>query len=493
MKSQRIFYWSAAISIMIAAWGVLGNTSFHSIVQTIMNTLQENFTWLYLWGMFALVIFCMVLAFSPLGKIRLGENDDRPEYPTISWFAMLFGAGMGIGLVFWGVAEPLSHYLNPISGVVPQSEESALFAMRSSFMHWGIHPWACYAVMGLGLAYFQFRKHSPAMASSLLQPFFYGKKHKPFFDSCVDIYTTVLTAIGVATSFGMGCLQICSGLNDMFGIPDNAYVWIILIIAICFVYLRNAITGVEKGIKLLSNINLVLFVLLLLLAFSAGSLISAFTLGGQGLSQYIFHFLEDSVKLSQNGDSSWIQNWRVFYWAWWLSWAPFVGIFIARISKGRTIREFIFGVIFVPTVVSILWFTAFGSLTLSTVRNFSVSALEEMTAKPEIALFQIIRQYPFGMVLGLLAVALLVTFFITSANSATFVLAMLTSNGDLCPSAPRKIFWGVLIAVLAFALILSGGISMIQTVSIVIAFPYLFILLAMCASIILSLLKDYKK
>lgn len=493
MKSQRIFYWSAAISVIIAVWGVLGNASFGSVIEGIMKKLQQNFTWLYLWGMFALVIFCMVLAFSPLGKIRLGENEDRPEYPTVSWFAMLFGAGMGIGLVFWGVAEPLSHYLNPISGIPSQSEESAVFAMRSSFMHWGIHPWACYAVMGLGLAYFQFRKHTPAMASSLLQPFFHGKKHKRFFDSCVDVYTTVLTAIGVATSFGMGCLQICSGLNDMFGIPNNVYVWIILIIAICCIYLRNAITGVERGIKLLSDINLVLFLMLLLLAFLVGSLTSCLTLGGQGLGQYILHFLEDSVKLSQNGDFSWIQNWRVFYWAWWLSWAPFVGIFIARISKGRTIREFVFGVIFVPTIVSILWFTAFGSLALPAAENFSSFTLQEMISRPEIALFQVIRQYPLGIILGVLAVALLITFFITSANSATFVLAMLTSNGDLSPSTPKKIFWGILIAALAFVLILSGGISMIQTVSIVIAFPYLFILLAMCLSILISLVKDYKK
>lgn len=492
-RQNVIFILSALIMILIAGWGILGTESFSAAATVLMKLLKQNFSWLYLWTMLFFVLFCLVIAFSPLGKIRLGDPDERPEYSTISWFAMLFGAGMGIGLVFWGVSEPLSHYLTPIKGVEPQSTEAVRFSIRSCFMHWGLHPWACYAIVGLGLAYFQFHRKDSAQVSNLFKPLI-GEKHaRGAIGRFIDIFTTVLTVTGVATSFGMGCLQICSGLNHLFGIPNNVWVWIAVILIIAFIYLKTAISGVGKGIKLLSDINMFLFVVLMIIAFLVGPKLDIVTNLFVGMKDYLVNFFPDSIKMSSQGDSVWIQNWRVFYWAWWLSWAPFVGVFIARISRGRTIREFVLGVMVVPTAVSAVWFSVFGSLGLDVADHFPAQRLAAILSSPQTALFHVFGEYTGGIVLSLIAITLLVTFFITSANSATFVLAMLTSDGDLEPPNKKKVFWGVLIAIVAFALIIAGSIETIQTISIVIAFPYLFILLFICVSTVIALRKDQKE
>ena len=485
-----IFYVSAAIASVIALWGILGNASFGVVADRLMDRLLENFTWVYLWGVFFFVIFSFLLAVSPWGKIRLGRDDEKPEHSTVSWFAMLFGAGMGIGLVFWGVAEPLSHYIAPMKGIEPLSGESARFAMRTVFMHWGLHPWACYAVMGLGLAYYSYRKNQPALASSLMRPIFGSGRLGRIVGIAVDIFTAVLSAMAVATSFGMGCLQINGGLSELFGIPNEFWVLVIVVAIICAIYLRTAITGVDRGIKLLSDINLVLFLLLMALAYLVGDTLSSFKMGAIGLGDYVRYFLADSIRTEAQGDSSWIQAWRVFYWAWWLSWAPCVGIFIARISRGRTIRQYMAGVIVVPTVVSIFWFTAFGGLGLQAADAMPPDQLAKLAAAPEIAMYEVYALYPLGRLMSLIGMALVVTFFVTSANSATFVLAMLTSGGALNPPNSKKVFWGILAALLALALVASGGIGMIQTISIVIAFPYLIILILICFSVVLSLVRE---
>lgn len=488
-KRNWVFLLSAAASCGIALWGIFFNGSFRNTADKMMQGLKQNFSWLYLGVMLGFVLFAIVLACTPAGKIRLGPDDEKPEYSTVSWFAMLFGAGMGIGLVFWGVAEPLSHYVEPMAGIEPMTAEAARFSIRSSFMHWGLHPWACYAVMGLGLAYFQFRKKKSAMVSNLFQPMFGEKRTAGPLGKAVDIFTTVLTVTGVATSFGMGCLQISSGLNYLFGIPEGVVTWTVIIVVIAVIYLRSAISGVGKGIKKLSDINLILFIGLLIAAFFIGPGSSYFGTLFQGLKDYAVNFFQDSLRLSAQGDSTWICNWRVFYWAWWLSWAPFVGVFIARISRGRTIRQFVLGVMVIPTAVSAIWFAAFGQMGFHAAESFTAEELKEMTAAPQTALFKIFDQYPAGIVLSLIAICLLVTFFVTSANSATFVLAMLTSEGRLEPPDRRKVFWGILMAVIAFALILSGGIQVIETVSVIIAFPYLFILLLICVNLVIALKK----
>ncbi len=488
--TNTVFLFSAAIAVAIALWGIVARESFTWMANALMGILKRKFSWLYLGVMLLFVIFSLALAFSRFGKIRLGADGEKPEYSNLSWFAMLFGAGMGIGLVFWGVAEPLSHYAAPMKGIEPQTEEAARFAIRSCFMHWGLHPWACYAVMGLGLAYFQFRKNASSLASSLLKPLFGEKRAAGLPGKSVDIFTTALTVTGVATSFGMGCLQISSGLEYLFSIPNCVITWVVIIVLISILYLTSAVSGVGKGIKRLSDLNMALFILLMVAAFLIGPTLKILGVQARGLLDYLTYLIPDSLRLSSQGDGQWIQDWRVFYWAWWLSWAPFVGVFIARISRGRTIREFVLGVIIVPTAVSTVWFSIFGGISLHAAGSFSTEKLAELAAAPQTALFHVFDQYRFGIVLSLIALTLLITFFVTSANSATFVLAMLTSDGQLDPPNHRKIFWGVLMAVVAFALILSGGISVIQTVSIVIAFPYLFILILIGVSLVKELKKE---
>ena len=488
-KRSYVMIFSAVIATAVALWGIFAHESFAGVADSLMGVLKKNGSWLYLWGMLLFVIFSLVLAFSRWGKVRLGADDEKPEYSTVSWFAMLFAAGMGVGLVFWGVAEPLSHYVAPMAGIDPASEESAAFAVRSCFMHWGLHPWACYAVMGLGLAYFQFRKGKAAMVSNILTPL-WGER--PWLSAGVDIFTAVLTAIGVAVSFGMGCLQISEGLNHLFGIPNGAVTWVVIIVLICCVYMWSSISGVSRGIKFLSNLNLGMFLALMLLAFVIGPMGQTLQMGVKGLGDYLLNFFPDSVNTDSGNGSTWVQDWRVFYWAWWVSWAPFVGSFVARISRGRTIREFVLGVIIVPMLVSVLWFTVFSGMTLNVMDQFSFDQLLAMSGTPETTLFLIFERYPFGKGLSVIAMVLLITFFITSADSATFVLSMLTSEGTLNPPTGKKLFWGALIAVTAFALLLSGGIQMIQTISIVIAFPYLFILALIGVSLVHSLRKERK-
>ena len=385
-KRNMIYIVSAVISIVIALWGILGGKSFSAFADFLMRILKRDFSWLYLGVMLFFVLFLLIVAFSRFGKVRLGNDDDKPEYSTVSWFAMLFGAGMGVGLVFWGVAEPLSHYIAPMAGIEPLTEEAARFSIRSCFMHWGVHPWACYAVVGLGLAYFQFRKKERTMVSNLLKPMI-GEKHTYGIPGkAVDIFTTVLTVVGVATSFGMGCLQICAGLEYLFGIPNEVITWVIVIVILCFIYLKSAISGVGKGIKKISDINLVLFVALMVVGFLIGPGKEILSMLVHGIGDYLVHFFPDSLRLSSNGDSTWIQNWRVFYWAWWMSWAPFVGVFIARISKGRTVREFVLGVMIVPMLVSVIWFSVFGGVGINVADAFTPERCLSFSASINLAL-----------------------------------------------------------------------------------------------------------
>lgn len=488
MKSEnKVFIGSAIATLAIALWAIIANDSFTRIADTLMKGLKANFSWLYLITMLFFVVFSLILAFSKYGKVRLGDDNDKPEYSLISWFAMLFAAGMGVGLVFWGIAEPISHYVSPMKGIEPRSAKAIGFSIRSCFMHWGLHPWACYAVMGFSLAYIRFRRKKKFLVSNLFTSLLGENASSHPVGIIIDVFTTLLTVIGVATSFGVGCLQICAGLNYLFKVPANNTTYIIVIVLICCCYLISAVTGVSKGVKLLSNFNLILCGLLMIVAFTMGPSLDIITNMFKGIGNYLVNFIPDSLRLSSYGDVLWIQNWRIFYWAWWLSWAPFVGIFIARISKGRTIKEFVLGVMIVPTILSILWFSVFSGVSFNVADHFTSEQLAQMVTSPQTALFIIFGEYKYGIILSIIAIILLITFFVTSSDSATFVLAMLTSNGELNPSNKKKIFWGILMAIVAFALILSGGISTVQTIAIVIAFPYLFILIAICINFIKEL------
>lgn len=485
-----VFYVSVALSLFIALAGALDGDSFAQFTLSLLNFISEEFAWLYLVVMLLFVLFCMGIAFSRFGAIRLGPDDSEPEYRTISWFAMLFCAGMGVGLVFWGISEPLSHYAMPAASITPGTPEAAAFSIRSCMMHWGVHPWAAYGIIGLGLAYFQFRKKSPGLISSLFVPMLGEKGINGPVGKAIDIFSVIVTIAGVAASLGMGTLQICGGLSYLWGFPNNSTVWLIVIIIICCIYIGSAVSGLDKGVKMLSNFNLCLAIVFLVFAFLSGPSVQILEVFTTGVGDYLSHFLSDSLELSPFGDNSWILSWRVFYWAWWIAWAPFVGIFIARVSRGRTIREFIIGVIFIPCIASCIWFAVFGGVGLNAAKAFSLEQLKGIAAVPETALFIMLDEYPLGTFLCVIAIVLLLIFFITSAESATFVLGMMTSEGRIDPPNHRKVTWGILQAAIAYVLLITGGIKSLQTASIAAAFPFSLIMVLICINLIKELKKE---
>lgn len=481
-KNNKVFHISLVIVFAIVLWGLVAADNFSSVATSAFDFLVSKFGWFYLLSMSTFVVFAIWIAFSKYGKIRLGPDDSRPDYKFISWFAMLFSAGMGIGLVFWGVAEPLNHYINPM-GMDGGTEAAANFAMQKSFMHWGLHPWAGYSVLALALAYMQFRKGKPGLISSIFIPLLGEERVKGWMGKTIDILAIFATVAGVATSLGLGTLQINSGLNFLFGVPENKLVQVLIVVIVTILFMISAVSGLDKGIKFLSNLNVGIAGVLVLLCIIIGPTLLIFSNLGQGLLLYAKDIFVDANPF---GKSEWYGWWTIFYWAWWIAWAPFVGTFIARISRGRTIKEFIFGVLAAPTVASFIWFATFGTMGIETGTEVATLGI----AKTETALFVVMQQYPLGNVISLIAVLLLCTFFVTSADSATFVLGMMSSNGDLNPTINRKVIWGVIQSLLALALMLSGGLKMLQTASIVAAFPFAFVMLFGMVSFMKSLRQD---
>lgn len=412
-KDNTVFYISLAISIAIVAWGILAQDNFANFANSLLSFLTNNFGWAYLSSMFVFVVFAIWLAFSKYGNIKLGPDDSEPEYSTTSWFGMLFGAGMGIGLVFWGVAEPLSHFVSPAQGIEPGTVEAANFAMKSSFVHWGFHPWANYSIIGLALAYFEFRKDKPGLISSIFIPLLDEDRVNGPIGKFIDILAVFATVAGVATSLGLGTLQINSGLNFLFKLPESTMVQLAIIGIITVLYIGTAVSGIDKGIKLLGDVNLILAVTILILVIVLGPTLKFINVLTHGMGDYLNNFIYDSLHIEAFGDNSWLNGWTIFYWAWWIAWAPFVGTFIARISKGRTIREFIAGVILAPAVVSLIWFAAFGALGLNLTNTLGIEALGQAAANPSTALFMVYGNYPLSSILSLITVVLLGTFFIT--------------------------------------------------------------------------------
>ncbi|OPJ54960.1 glycine betaine uptake BCCT transporter [Alkalithermobacter paradoxus] len=485
IRKNSVFNISLFIVFSIVIWGIILPDNFGNACNGLFNFLVDKFGWMYLLAMFFFVVFSVLVSFSKYGNIKLGSDDSKPEYSYISWFAMLFSAGMGIGLVFWGVAEPLYHYLGPI-GVDPGSSEAANFAMKTSFFHWGIHPWANYSIIGLALAYFQFRKNAPGLISSIFIPILGEEGVKGPIGKFIDILAIFATVAGVATSLGLGTLQINSGLNYLFKIPINTIVQISIIAIVTVLFMISAVTGLDRGIKWLSNVNLSLATLLMILAIILGPTVKIINSFTNGLGMYINDFVRDSLNIEAFGDNSWIGGWRIFYWAWWIAWAPFVGTFIARISKGRTIREFITGVTLVPALGSFLWFATFGTLGM----NLGTEVAAIATEVTETAFFVVMSHYPLGGLISFVAVILLCTFFVTSADSATFVLGMMSTDGNLNPSNSKKIIWGIIQSLLALALMLAGGLKTLQIGSIAAAFPFAIVMVVACFSLYKALKED---
>lgn len=490
-NSKKVFIISLVICAAIAVWAVGFNKQFTVASNAMFAFFTGKFGWLYLASMLAFVAFAIFIAAGKWGKIKLGSDDEKPQFSTLTWFAMLFGCGMGVGLVFWGVAEPLSFYLTPAAGVNPETPEAANFALKAAFMHWGVSPWANYAIIGLGLAYFGFRKKQKSMISTTLEPLI-GAKANGWLGMVVDVLAVFATVAGVVTSLGLGVMQINSGLNMVLHVPSNLKVQIIIILIISVIYITTAASGIEKGIAAISDINLVLFVTLIFAGFILGPKMEILNGFIGGIGDYVQNFVKDSLLVNAYGDNSWTFNWRIFYWAWFIAWAPFVGVFIARISRGRTIREFILGVALVPGLTSIVWFSIFGCLGLHLAQTgvLTHDQLAAIAASPETGLFTVLQYYPLTKIFSLVAIILLNTFFITSANSGTFVLSMLTTNGEQNPPKKKMVIWGVIQSVMAIGMMLAGGLKPLQTISLAAAFPFIFIMFAEMASLVIALKKE---
>ncbi|MDN5073908.1 BCCT family transporter [Aliarcobacter butzleri] len=460
------------------------------IFTTTKNFIADKFGWLYMLSVAIFTIFALFLAFSPFGKFKLGPDQSKPDYSNFSWFSMLFSAGMGIGIMFWGVAEPIVHYTNPPVG--EQSIESAKDAMGIVFFHWGLNAWAIYAIVGLVLAYFSFRHGLPLTIRSALYPLI-GDKIYGKIGHSVDIIAVLGTIFGVATTLGFGVLQINSGLNYVFNIEVGLNTQIILIVLICAIALASAVLGLDSGVKKLSILNVYLAFFLLLFVFIAGPtfhLLNAFV---QNVGTYLSSVVEKTFNLyAYEGKSSWISSWTLFYWAWWISWAPFVGMFISRISRGRTIREFVVGVLFVPVGFSFLWMTVFGNSALYSIINEGYTILASaVSSDVTIALFKFLEHYPFSTITSFFAIILVGIFFITSSDSGALVVDTISSGGKIDNPIWQRVFWALSQGVVAIAMLVAGGLEALQSAAIVVALPFAIVMLVACWGVYKALNLEY--
>ncbi|MFN3812341.1 MAG: BCCT family transporter [Roseateles asaccharophilus] len=472
----------AALTIAaLVLWGLFDPAGMAGFFDGALAQLTRKLGWLYLWVVLGLVIASLLLAFGRTGRLRLGGEDEEPAFSRGAWFAMLFAAGMGIGLVFWGVAEPISHYLKPPPGVTALTPEAANAAMRYSFFHWGLHPWAVYSMVGLAIAFFQFRRDRPALISSVTASLPW--RWAPRLGPLVDTLALVATAFGVAASLGVGALQINAGLARLFDVPVGLSAQLSIIAVTTALFLISAVTGVERGVKWLSSANLLLAAGLALLVFVLGPTVAIIDNLSNALGNYLSELLRMSLRMTPFRDSAWVSDWTIFYWAWWISWSPFVGVFIARVSRGRTIKEFVLGTVLAPTLAAALWFSIFGGTALHMQIFGGLPIAEAVSQDVATAMFAVFDALPGSTWLSLAATVLVLVFFVTSGDSATLVLATMSSGGRADPPAPLKLLWGLLVAAIAACLLGVGGIKALQTATIVFALPFTGVLVLLAIAL----------
>ncbi|GGJ23182.1 glycine betaine uptake BCCT transporter [Paenibacillus hunanensis] len=484
-QTTSVFYVSAIILLLFVIVGVVAPQSFENVTANTEGFITNTFGWYYLIIVTAFVAICLYLMVSPVGKIKLGKPEDKPEFSRPTWVAMLFSAGVGIGLVFYGTAEPISHYALQSPTGETGTSAAVRDAMQYTFFHWGIHAWAVYGLVGLSLAYFMFRHGNPGLISATLKPIL-GKYATGKFGKAIDIVAVLATVIGVSTSLGFGAVQINGGLSFLYGMPSSFVSQFIIIIIVTVLFLGSALSGLDKGIRILSNVNMILAGALLLLVFILGPTLFTLNLFTDTIGKYLQNFINMSFRLAplNSENREWINTWTIFYWAWWIAWSPFVGIFIARVSKGRTIREFVAYVLLAPSIISFIWFAVFGGSAIALERS-GTKLISALTT--EQSLFGMLSTFPFASAISLLAIGLIAIFFITSADSGTFVLGMMTTNGSQNPSNLLKVIWGLLLTAIALVLLYSGGLQALQNTMIVAALPFSFVIIMMAVSLLKSL------
>lgn len=483
----QVFYPSIVLIIAFILLSILGGDPIRQFFADASQIITQGTGWLFILGVNFFIGYCLWLAFGKYAAVKIGGKDAETEFSLFSWFSMLFSAGMGIGLLYFGVSEPIQHYLKP---PMPQAnaQDLAIQALDFTFLHYGLHAWSIYCIVGLALAYFAFNRGLPFSLRSIFYPIF-GDKINGIYGNVVDIIAVVATLFGLATSLGFGARQIATGLKFLFGIDSGIGTQIIVILFITLIATISVVTGLKKGVRFLSRLNMILALIFLTFVLFLSDTLSVLGIFIESTGMYFQRFIELGTWSSSFVDSSWQNNWTIFYYAWWVAWAPFVGMFIARISKGRTFKEFILGVLFVPTLMTFFWISVFGGsgllLELATPGILSDPVLEDAST----SLFVFLKSFPFYTFTSILGIFMVSVFFVTSSDSGSLVIDSITSGGKLDAPVGQRIFWALIEGFVAIALLLGGGLAAMQTASVSTGILFLFFLFVICY----SLYKDLKR
>ena len=482
-----VFVPAAAITLIFLIWGIVSNESLTAVTGVILDFLIGDIGWVYVLAVCSFVALCVFLAFSRYGHVRLGKDDDRPEFRTVSWISMMFAAGMGIGLLFYGVAEPISHLAAPPPGLADaKTEQAARIAMQYTFLHWGITGWAIYAIAGLALAYFGYRHGGRNLVSTACRPIL-GDRVDGLLGKSLDAAAVLATLFGLIPSLGMGALQVNGALEFLWGIPSTATFQLVFIAVVTVMFVLSATTGVGKGVQFLADLSMLVAIVIALFMVVVGPTRYIFSSLIEDFGLYIYNFWPMMLRTGTFSQDSWVQSWTIFYWAWWVSWAPFVGTFIARISKGRTIREFVLGVLLLPAAVSLIWFVIFGGTAIHLALTQGVGIVEAVQASQSSALFALLAQFPLAGTVSVAVMVLIVLWFVSGADAGAVVMGILCSRGSANPPRLITAFWGITAAVAAAVLLLAGGLTALQQTMVVMSAPFMVVMLILTLGLLKQL------
>ena len=498
----KVFSISALAIVLFVVLTLALQSEVEPLFTAMRGWLTNNLAWFFLGSANIFVLLCLGLIVSPLGKVRLGGKEATADYSYAGWFSMLFAAGMGIGLMFYGVAEPMSHFSSalggtsvengvrtdwaPLGAAAGDAQAAASLSMAATIFHWGLHPWAIYAIVALALALFSFNKGLPLSIRSIFYPLL-GERIWGWPGHVIDILAVFATLFGLATSLGLGAQQAAAGLDHLFGISATDTTKVLLVVGITAIALCSVLAGLDKGVKRLSEINMVLAILLLLFIIVVGPTLAILTGFFDNLGSYLVNLPALSNPFGRE-DANFSQGWTAFYWAWWISWSPFVGMFIARVSRGRTVREFLVAVLLVPSLVSVLWMTAFGGTALGQVVGDGFTGVQD--AALELKLFVMLGELPLTQISSFVGIILVVVFFVTSSDSGSLVIATITAGGKVNAPVPQRAFWAILQGVVAISLLLGGGLVALQAMAVSTGLPFTIVLLVGCVSIVKGLMSE---
>nr|WP_305127592.1 BCCT family transporter [Stutzerimonas zhaodongensis] len=499
---SKVFSVSALAIVLFVVVTLALRSDVEPMFTAMRDWLTGNLAWFFLGSANIFVLLCLGLILSPLGRVRLGGREATPDYSYTGWFSMLFAAGMGIGLMFYGVAEPMSHFSTaiggttvengvrtdwaPLGGAAGDAQAAASLSMAATIFHWGLHPWAIYAIVALALALFSFNKGLPLSIRSIFYPLL-GERVWGWPGHIIDILAVLATLFGLATSLGLGAQQAAAGLEFLFGTPNTDTSRVLLVAGITVITLVSVLVGLDKGVKRLSEINMGLAVLLLLFIIVVGPTLAIVTGFFSNLGSYLTNLPALSNPIGRE-DANFSQGWTAFYWAWWISWSPFVGMFIARVSRGRSVREFLIAVLLVPSLVSVLWMTAFGTTALGQFVTEGFTGVEE--AALELKLFAMLGQLPLTEISSFVGILLVIVFFVTSSDSGSLVIDTITAGGKINAPVPQRAFWAILQGIVAISLLLGGGLVALQAMAVSTGLPFTIVLLVGCISIVKGLMSE---